>query len=95
MEEISAVRIVRRFQQKFDVPYPLLLGGASETDVVAGLFPQLQGFTAFPTTVFVGRDGKVRRVHAGFYGPATGAQHTALVADFQREIEALLAEPAP
>jgi len=87
--------MVRRFRQKFDVPYPLLLGGASETDVVAGLFPQLQGFTAFPTTVFVGRDGKVRRVHAGFYGPATGAQHTALVADFQREIEALLAEAAP
>ena len=87
--------MVRRFRQKFDVPYPLLLGGASETDVVAGLFPQLQGFTAFPTTVFVGRDGKVRRVHAGFYGPATGAQHTALVADFQRGIEALLAEAAP
>jgi hypothetical protein len=35
----------------------------------------------------------VRRVHAGFYGPATGAQHDRLVADFRAEIERLLAEP--
>jgi thiol-disulfide isomerase/thioredoxin len=88
-------RMVRRFREKFAVPYPLLLGGASETDVVAELFPQLEGFTAFPTTLFVGRDGKVRRIHAGFYGPATGRQHDALVAEFRREIERLLAEPAP
>jgi len=84
--------MVRRFREKFSVPYPLLLGGASETDVVRELLPQLDGFTAFPTTLFVGRDGRVRRVHAGFYGPATGPQHFALVADFRREIEALLAE---
>ena len=34
-------------------------------------------------------------VHAGFYGPATGAQHGALVAEFSREVDRLLAEPAP
>jgi thiol-disulfide isomerase/thioredoxin len=84
--------MVRRFREKFAIPYTLLLGGASETDIVRELLPALDGFTAFPTTLFVGRDGKVRRVHAGFYGPATGAQHPALVADFRREIEALLAE---
>jgi thiol-disulfide isomerase/thioredoxin len=84
--------MVRRFRDKFSIPYTLLLGGASETDVVRELLPQLDGFTAFPTTLFVGRDGRVRRVHAGFYGPATGPQHFALVADFRRAIEALLAE---
>lgn len=84
--------MVRRFREKFAIPYTLLLGGASETDIVRELLPALDGFTAFPTTLFVGRDGRVRRVHAGFYGPATGAQHPALVADFRREIEALLAE---
>jgi hypothetical protein len=36
----------------------------------------------------------VRRVHAGFYGPATGAQHGRLIQEFEREIERLLAEPA-
>jgi hypothetical protein len=32
-------------------------------------------------------------VHAGFYGPATGAAHRALVREFERTVEALLAEP--
>jgi hypothetical protein len=42
--------------------------------------------------VFLGRDGRVRRVHAGFYGPATGAQHELLRREFEREVERLLAE---
>lgn len=87
--------LVRRYRDKFGIPFPLLLGGVSETDAVSAVFPQLDGFTAYPTTLFVGRDGRVRRVHAGFYGPATGPAHAALVAEFRREVERLLAEPPP
>ena len=83
---------VRRFRDKFGIPYPLLLAGINDADAAAATLPQLQGFTSFPTTVFLGRDGKVRRVHAGVYGPSTGAQHQRLVRDFEREIERLLAE---
>jgi thiol-disulfide isomerase/thioredoxin len=82
---------VRRFRDKFGILYPLLLAGINDTDAAAATLPQLQGFTSFPTTVFLGRDGKVRRVHAGFYGPSTGAQHLRLVREFEREIERLLA----
>lgn len=87
--------LVRRYRDKFAIPFPLLLAGVSDVDAAAATLPQLQGFTAFPTTLFIGRDGRVRKVHAGFYGPATGAQHTALVQDFRRTVDALLAEPAP
>jgi thiol-disulfide isomerase/thioredoxin len=82
---------VRRFRDKFGIPYPLLLAGINDTDAAAATLPQLQGFTSFPTTVFLGRDGKVRRVHAGFYGPSTGAQHQRMLREFEREIERLLA----
>ena len=74
--------LVRRYRDKFGIPFPLLLAGINDVDEAAATLPQLEGFTAFPTTIFVGRDGRVRRVHAGFYGPATGAQHGALVAEF-------------
>jgi len=87
--------LVRRYRDKFGIPFPLLLAGTNDVDAAAATLPQLEGFTAFPTTIFVGRDGRVRRVHAGFYGPATGAQHGALVAEFSREVDRLLAEPAP
>jgi hypothetical protein len=85
-------RLVRRFRDKFGIPFPLLLAGVSDVESAAATLPQLHGFTAFPTTLLLGRDGKVRRVHAGFYGPATGAQHARLMRQWQQEIEALLAE---
>ena len=87
-------RQVRRYREKFGIPFPLLLAGINETDAAAATLPQLQGFTAFPTTIFLGRDGKVRRIHAGFYGPATGAQHAKQVREWEAEVERLLAEKA-
>jgi thiol-disulfide isomerase/thioredoxin len=84
-------RQVRRYRDKFEIPFPLLLAGINDTEAAAATLPQLQGFTAFPTTIFLGRDGRVRRVHAGFYGAATGEQHDKLVRDFEGEIERLLA----
>lgn len=87
--------LVRRYRDKFDIPFPLLLAGTNDVDAAAATLPQLQGFTAFPTTIFIGRDGRVRQVHAGFYGPATGAQHGAMIAEFEREVDRLLAEPVP
>ncbi len=87
--------LLRRYRDKFGIPFPLLLAGTNDVDVAAATLPQLDGFTAFPTTIFIGRDGRVRRVHAGFYGPATGAQHDALIEEFAAEVDRLLAEPAP
>ncbi len=82
--------LVRRYREKFKIPFPLLLAGISDPQEAARTLPQLDGFGAFPTTVFVGRDGKVKRVHAGFYGPATGTQHTQLVTEVEKEVERLL-----
>ena len=85
-------RQVRRYREKFGIPFPLLLAGINDTEAAAATLPQLRGFTSFPTTVFLGRDGRVRRVHAGFYGPATGAQHERLIGEFERVIEGLLGQ---
>jgi thiol-disulfide isomerase/thioredoxin len=85
-------RQVRRYREKFGIPFPLLLAGINDTEAAAATLPQLRGFTSFPTTVFLGRDGRVRRVHAGFSGPATGAQHERLIGEFERVIEGLLGQ---
>jgi peroxiredoxin len=83
-------RMVRTFRDKLGLPWPLLLVGTPDAASQAGTQPQLTNFVAYPTTLFLGRDGRIKRVHAGFYGPATGTAHTALLADFAREVEALL-----
>jgi thiol-disulfide isomerase/thioredoxin len=85
-------RQVRRYRRKFGISFPLLLAGINDTEAAAATLPQLHGFTSFPTTVFLARDGRVRRVHAGFYGPAMGAQHERMIREFEREVERLLAE---
>ncbi len=86
------LRQVRRYREKFGITFPMLLAGINDTEAAAASLPQLQGFTSFPTTIFLGRDGRVRRIHAGFYGPATGAQHAKQVRDWDAEVERLLRE---
>jgi len=85
-------RMVRIFRDKLELPWTLLLAGLPNAASQNATQPQLVNFTAYPTTLFLGRDGRIRRTHAGFYGPATGAAHSALIEDFSREVEHLLSE---
>jgi len=85
-------RQVRRFREKFGIGWTLLLAGINVTEATAATLPQLQGFTAYPTTVFLGRDGRIRRVRAGFLGPSAGPLHEAEVREFRRLVEELLRE---
>jgi thiol-disulfide isomerase/thioredoxin len=85
-------RQVRRYRDKFGITFPLLLAGLSDNESLTEALPQLRGLTAFPTTVFAGRDGRPRRVHAGFHGLAAGSQHGRMVREFEEEIERLLDE---
>jgi hypothetical protein len=49
----------------------------------------------WPTSFFLGRDGRVKEVHAGFAGPGNTAGHEALEREVTALIEQLLAQPAP
>ncbi|MDA1103194.1 MAG: TlpA disulfide reductase family protein [Gemmatimonadetes bacterium] len=70
--------LVRRFADKFGIEYPLLLAGVNDDDSARDTQPQLQGPIAFPTMIFIDTSGRVRRVQAGFYGPALGEVHEEL-----------------
>lgn len=91
-DSTEANRQIRRFRDKFGVPWLLLRSGINVAEETAATLPQLRGFTAYPTTLFIGRDGRIRQVYAGFRGPASGAQHARQQADFRRTIERLLNE---
>jgi thiol-disulfide isomerase/thioredoxin len=78
---------IRAFARRHGVSYPILLAGMTEAGVVERTLPQIANFDAYPTSFFLGRDGRVKSVHAGFASPATGAVHVEL----KREIEALVA----
>lgn len=73
----------------------LLLAGVSDKAAASATLPDLTALLAYPTTIFVGRDGRVRNIHSGFEGPGTGEHHEKLVARMEAILRELLAEPAP
>jgi thiol-disulfide isomerase/thioredoxin len=89
---LARPRIVA-FGRRYGVSYPIIFAGS--TDQADAKLSQLRNFSAYPTTIVLGRDGLVRRVQAGFAGAATGSEHDRLVRDERSLIAQLLAEKAP
>jgi peroxiredoxin len=89
----QAAAATRRFRDKFGIEYATLIAGTSDRDDAAKALPQLNGVFAYPTTIWVDRSGRVRKIHAGFAGPATGWHHDELVTEFTAFTRELLAEP--
>jgi thiol-disulfide isomerase/thioredoxin len=83
---------LRAFLKAYGIEYTVLLGG--EPGEVSKRLPQAVNLTTWPATFFVGRDGLVHEVHAGFAGPATGDEHQRLIGELTRSVEKLLAQRA-
>jgi thiol-disulfide isomerase/thioredoxin len=81
---------VETFIKRYSVGFPMLIPGTP--DEVAEKLPQLVNFGVYPTTVFLGRDGRVRSVHAGFAGAATGEENVRLEREERELVERLVSE---
>lgn len=81
---------LRTFIDTYDLEYTVLLAG--EPDDVAELIPQAVNLNAFPTSFILGRDGRVRAVHAGFPSPGSGEYYEQAEREITELVESLLAE---
>ncbi len=86
---------LRRFRERHGVRWPILLGGTADKEAAARAFPLLSHIKAFPTALFLDAQGRIRAVHSGFAGPATGVAHEHQRLAYERTIEELLAEATP
>jgi thiol-disulfide isomerase/thioredoxin len=84
---------LRAFIARYGLTYTVLVAG--ETEQLNEKIPQAVNLNCWPTAFFLGRDGRVREVHAGFAGPANPQGHAALVQGVTELVEQLLAEPVP
>ena len=88
---------VQSFIKRYGAPYPMLIAGTTTatptSKTIAEALPQIVNFGAYPTSIYLGRDGRVRSVHAGFASPATGEEHARLKKELRELTERLLAEP--
>jgi len=83
---------LRAFMKRYGIEYTMLLGG--DTSEAKEKLSQATNWDAWPTTFFVGRDGRVRGVHAGFPSKASGELYGKATEDFTAQVERLLAESA-
>lgn len=87
-------KTLRKFQQRYNVQYPFLNTGVITNDTLRTekTLPQFTPIKVFPTTIFIGKDGKVKKVHPGFEGPGTGKHHEEFKQWFNATIDELLAQ---
>ena len=83
---------LRAFMKRYGIEYTVLIPG--DPKELAERVPQGVNLSSFPTTFFIGRDGRVRAVHAGFPGKASGEFHTQAKEESTATVERLLAESA-
>jgi thiol-disulfide isomerase/thioredoxin len=83
---------LKAFINRYKLNYTMLVAG--ERKDVKEKLPQAVNLNAWPTSFFLGRDGKVRSVHVGFPSRGSAEFDAKARADISREIEQLLAEKA-
>jgi thiol-disulfide isomerase/thioredoxin len=81
---------VHAFIKQYGVEYTYLIAGAPAE--MWEKVPQAVNLNTWPATLFVGRDGRVKHIHAGFAAPASGEFNDQLKQEFTSTIEKLLAE---
>lgn len=87
-----ARKSLMKFRQRYQVAYPMLITGVVSSDTLRTekTLPELTPIKVFPTTIFIGRDGRVSKIHAGFAGPATGVHFDRYKREFEETITGLL-----
>ena len=84
-------RNIERLRNSLELDFTFLVGGKASKGLAKEHFSMLNNIISFPTTIFIGRDGEVKRVHTGFSGPGTGEYYTEYVNKTNALIESLLA----
>jgi thiol-disulfide isomerase/thioredoxin len=81
---------LRAFIKRYGIDYTVLIPG--DPKELNDKVPQGVNLNAYPTSFYLGRDGRVRSAHAGFPGKATGKFHTEAKEEITALVERLLAE---
>lgn len=89
-EKVTAT--LTQYIHDLSIPYPILYGGKSSKKVAGLAFPMLDQIMAFPTTIFIDKNGEVRKIHTGFDGPGTDEVYDQYKRNTDRFIQTLLAE---
>lgn len=92
--EEAAFKAISRLKDRLDINYPILLAqvGSSSKSMANEKLPMLNHVLSYPTTVYLDKQGNVRKIHTGFNGPATGEKYEEFKMEFNSFVKSLLNE---
>jgi len=90
----GAFKSISRLKDRIKVQYPIVLAqfGTSDKEKAQEKLPMLNHILSYPTTIYVDKKGKVRKIHTGFNGPATGDKYQEFKTEFTAFVQSLLQE---
>ncbi len=85
---------IKRLQNTVGIDYPILLAqyGSSDKGKANEKLPMLNHVLSYPTSIYVDKKGKVRKIHTGFNGPATGDKYLSFQKEFHEFVGELVNE---
>jgi len=89
-EQQAELTRARAFVKKYGIEYTYLIAGAPSE--LQDKVTQLVNLNTWPATVFIGRDGRIEGIHAGFAGPASGDFYRQMEEEYNSTIERLLSK---
>jgi peroxiredoxin len=87
-----AKETINRLKKAEDIQYDILFAGKAAPATIAEVLPEIENFSSYPTTIFIDKQGKVRKIHTGFSGQATGLFYKEFQVEFNALVDSLLAE---
>ena len=90
----KAFNSISRLKDKLNINYPVILAqyGSDDKGKAQEKLPMLNHILSYPTSIFIDKTGKVRKIHTGFNGPATGDKYSEFKTDFEGFVNELLSE---
>ena len=83
---------IERMKKRFGMDYEVLLAGLYEKEYAQKTLPMLSAVLSFPTTIYLDKNHKVRKVHTGFSGPGTGIYYEKFVDEFNAFMDKLTSD---
>jgi peroxiredoxin len=83
---------IRRFRDNIGAGYTFLYAGESNKRKAGETLPMLNRILSYPTSVFIDRQGTVRKIFTGFSGPGTGKHYLELTAEMKETVEVMVKE---
>lgn len=81
---------VKKMTDRLDVSYDFVIAGTKDKAEASRTLPMLNEVVAFPTLIFIDKDGKVSDIHTGFSGPGTGEHYYEFIEQFNEKVNELL-----